>query len=198
MAPSSQTPGWAAVEEPFRVLYGAEPPDHRALPRGHRPPAEGAVLHGISAYRAQDHWHLVTFGLSDVVAKTAGDPPGVSRFGHELTLMTPPAERAPDWAFALLLGTARVCLATGRSFHAGARLAPGAPVDGGASKLVALGLRADPLATPAAFPHGRFTFLQAVGVTEMEFRLMRRAGTLVVLEKLAARDPLLRTDPERG
>jgi hypothetical protein len=121
-----------------------------------------------------------------------------SGFGHELTLTTPASDRAPDWAFDLLLGTARVCVTHARPFHAGARLAPGAPVDGGGSALVALGLREDPLVTPVAFPFGTFVLLQAVGVTDVEYRLMQRAGTLKVLERLALRDPLLRTDPRRA
>lgn len=195
---ADNAPGWDSIEATARAVYGGAAPDHRAPPPQQQPPHEGGVLNGISAYRADDHWRLVTFGLTDLFAKTAGDPAGVSHFGHELTLTTPPTDRAPDWAFELLMGTARVVATHGRPFHAGARLAPGGPVDGAASKLVALGLRADPVLKPATFPFGKYLFLQAVGVTDVEFRLMRRAGTLMVLDRLAVRDPLLLTDPARG
>jgi hypothetical protein len=191
-------PGRAAIEQAFAAVYPDGPAEHRALPPAERPPAPGGVLAGISAYRADDRWHLVTFGLTDLAAKTENERPQTSHFGHELTLMVPPAERPPDWAFDLLLGVAKVCVTHGRPFHAGARMAPGAPVDGARSKIVAVGLRLDPLVVPSAFPFGRYVLLQAVGVQEVEYRLMRRAGTLKVLEQLALRDPLLRTDPARG
>ncbi|MGX6450270.1 hypothetical protein ACVU7I_19695, partial [Patulibacter sp. S7RM1-6] len=76
------------------------------------------------------------------------------------------------------------------------RLAPGAPLDGADSALVALGLRADPVVAIAGA--GAPPVLQLVGVTLGEYLLMQRVGTATVLERLAARDPLLRTDPGRG
>jgi hypothetical protein len=193
-----RAPGWESITEAFSAVHGRAPDEHRAVRADGRSPAGGAVLHGISAYRGADHWHLVTLGLTELFAKPADQPPAVSGWGHELTLLTPASPTAPDWAFELLLGVARTCVTHGRAFHAGARLAPGAPLDGGASALVAIGLRADPLVRPTRFPFGRYEFLQAVGVTTGEFKLMRRAGTLMVLERLAVRDPLLRTDPSRA
>jgi hypothetical protein len=191
-------PGWDSIEAAFRARYGDAAPEHRAPPPGEQPPAEGAALNGISAYRGDDHWHLVTFGFTELFAKAPEDDPEVSGWGHELTLLTPPAEHPPDWAFALLMGVARTARAVGRPFHAGARLAPGEPVDGAGSGLVALGLREDPLVTPTAFPFGRYAFLQVVGVTAGEYGVMRKVGTDLVLAKLAERDPLLRTDPARA
>jgi hypothetical protein len=94
----------------------------------------------------------------------------------------------------LLDGAARTAVAFGRPLHDGARMAPGAPVDGAGSGLVALGIRTDPLVRPA----GPAVVLQAVGVTLGEHALMGRVGTALVLDRLAARDPLLRTDPSRA
>lgn len=198
MSGDAEEPGRTAIDAAFRVVYPDGPVEHRAAPPAERPPAPGAVLAGISAYRAEDRWHLVTLGLTDLAAKTDGDRPQMSRFGHELTLLTPPSPAPPDWAFTLLLGIARVVVTHGRPMYAGARMAPGAPVDGAGSKLVGIALREDPLVTPAAFPFGHWVLLQAVGVLEVEHRLMRRAGTLKVLQQLALRDPLLLTDPARG
>lgn len=155
---------------------------------------EGDVLGGIAAYRAADHWHLVTLGLADVVPDPRDGSPDPDRLGQELTLLVPAADRPPAWAFSLLDGAARTAIAVGRPFHAGARMAPGAPVDGAGSGLVALGVRADPLVA-AAGPH---EVLQLVGVTSGEYLLMQRVGTALVLERLAARDPLLLTDPARA
>ena len=180
--------GVPAVEAAFAAHYGDG--TTRLLARA----APGDVLEGIAAYRGGEHWHLVTVGLADHVpeARDGGAAPGP--FAQELSLLTPGADRPPAWAFALLDGAARTAAALGRPLHDGARMAPGAPVDGAGSGLVALGIRTDPLVRPA----GQETVLQAVGITLGEHALMGRVGTALVLERLAARDPLLRTDPARA
>ncbi|WP_022927910.1 suppressor of fused domain protein [Patulibacter americanus] len=181
----------SAVRRAFAAVHG--PPQARlpAPPLAAGRAADAPLPVGVDAHRFGEGWHLVTAGLADV--RPAGDGP-TEPLGQELTVIVPAADRPPEWAFSLLLGTARTSVAVGRAFHAGARLAPGAPLDGGDSGLVAVGLRDDPLVTVEDGP----TLLQAVGVTNGEFLLMQRVGTLVVLERLAARDPLLRTDPSRA
>jgi hypothetical protein len=124
----------------------------------------------------------VTLGLS-------AEPGG---FGQELTLRTPPAEQPPVWGFELLAGVARTlrrrAAACTRRAHG-----PGEPVDGAGSGLVALGVREDPLVSWTAC-----LLLQVVGVSAGEYGVMGKVGTALVLDKLAARDPLLRTDPSRA
>lgn len=177
------TPGWNRIDASFRAVHGPGAPVHRARP----PSADGAVLAGVSAYRGDALWHLVTLGLT---APDGLDPEET----HELTVLTPPAEAPPDWAFALLVGVAHTVRAAGRPLHAGARLAPGEPLDGAGSGLVAVGVRDDPLVVLPGGPALR----QVVGITAGEHALMGRVGTALVLEKLAARDALLRTDPARA
>jgi len=185
--PEPTRPG-PSVEAAFAAHYG-----DGAVRRVARAP-DGDVLRGIAAYRGDDHWHLVTLGLSAVEPPGRDGAASPGPFAQELTLLTPAADVPPAWAFALLDGAARTAIAVGRPFHAGARLAPGAPVDGAGSGLVALGIRPDPLVVPT----GPYLLLQAVGVTTGEHLLMQRVGTELVLERLAARDPLLRTDPARA
>jgi hypothetical protein len=180
----------SAVRRAFAAVYG--PPQARLpAPRAAGGTAEETLPVGVDAHRSDDGWHLVTHGLAAV--RPGGDGPA-EPLAQELTVIVPPADRPPEWAFALLLGTARTSVAVGRPFHAGARLAPGGPLDGRDSGLVAVGLREDPVVAVEGGP----ALLQAVGVTNGEFLLMQRVGTLVVLERLAGRDPLLRTDPSRA
>lgn len=189
-------PGWADIGAAFRRTYAGAQQAHRVPSPDRAPPAEGAHLHAVHAYRGEDHWHLVTVGLTDPGLPGPNAPvKGVDGgWGYELTLLTPAADAPPAWAFELLTGIARTGVTLGRPFHAGARLAPGAPVDGAASELVAIGLRADPLVRP----DGNARLLQAVGVTVGEYKLMQRVGTALVLGRLAQRDPLLVTDPVRA
>jgi hypothetical protein len=64
--------GWKAIESAFTSIYGNQEPKHwgTLLPYslGGKDP-----LHGISAYKAvvdgQCHWHLVSFGLTELWAK---------------------------------------------------------------------------------------------------------------------------------
>lgn len=190
MTHEPQANALSAVRRAFATVYG--PPQARlpAPPPGPAGAPDGPLPVGVDAHRREDGWHLVTAGLATV--RPAGDD--AEPLGQELTVIVPAAERPPEWAFSLLLGTARTSVAVGRPFHAGARLAPGAPLDGGESGLVAVGLRNDPVVAIDDGP----ALLQAVGVTNGEFLLMQRVGTLVVLERLAQRDPLLRTDPTRA
>ncbi len=165
MAPvNTELPAWAELA----ARAGLEPAG-----RWTAPPAQQAAtgVTAIEVLRGPEHWHLVADGPT-------------------LSLLAPPAERAPDWAFTVLLGAAGTAHAAGRSLHANARLAPGPPLDGARSNLVALGLRPDPILGPR--------LLQLVGLTAGEHALMGRVGTALVLEKLAARDALLRLDPNRA
>lgn len=182
---STDHPAPASVEAAFATHYGPGPV---ASAGGAGP------LRGIAVHRGAEHWHLVTLGLATKVPPPREGRAAPDALGHELTLLLPPLSEPPAWAFGLLDGAARTAVAVGRPFHVGARMAPGAPVDGGRSGLVATGVRADPVLPEAAGA----SVLQLVPVTAGEFLLMQRAGTALVLERLAARDPLLRTDPTRA
>ncbi len=181
------------VERAFTAVHGAGPA-HRVRPE------DGAVA-GIAAYplAGGTGWHLVTHGLAEelgqeltVIVPPAGAPgAAAARAGAPTTAADAPPP--PAWAFEVLAGVARTLRAAGRGLHPGARLAPGEPLDGRTTGLVALGVREDPLVTVPGL-----ALLQVVGVTAGEHALMGRVGTALVLEKLAARDALLRTDPARA
>jgi hypothetical protein len=155
---------------------------------------QGGALRGIVVHRGDDVLHLVTVGLAGRVPQGRDGAPAGAPLGHELTVLLPSSDEPPGWAFALLDGAARTALAVGRPFHAGARMAPGGPVDGAGSGLVAVGVRADPVLPEV----GTTDVLQLVSVTAGEYLLMQRVGTALVLDRLAARDPLLRTEPSRA
>ncbi|WP_026912167.1 suppressor of fused domain protein [Patulibacter minatonensis] len=154
----------------------------------------GGALRGIAVHRGEGLLHLVTIGLAARVPQGRDGAPDAGPLGHELTVLLPAADEPPAWAFSLLDGAARTALSVGRPFHAGARMAPGGAVDGAGSGLVAVGVRADPVIDPP----GPVEVLQLVSVTAGEYLLMQRVGTALVLDRLAVRDPLLRTDPSRA
>lgn len=91
MATTDAAPGWDAIDAALARLYpGVEPwhvaPDVPTRLGGDDP------LHGISAYRRDDpvpHWHLVTYGMSELYEKVSDDP-DYSGWGFELTLRVVP------------------------------------------------------------------------------------------------------------
>jgi hypothetical protein len=183
--PSAPPPPDSPVEGAFQAVYGAG--------SGRVASSDDGLLRGIAAYRGDRHWHLVTLGLAAIDPPRREGATSSGPLGHELSLIVPAAPSPPPWAFGLLDGAARTAVAVGRPFHAGARMAPGPPVDGAGSGLVAIAMREDPVVVATDVP-----LLQAVGVTQGEYLLMQRVGTALVLERLAARDRLLTTDPARA
>ena len=124
----------------------------------------------MSAYAEADHWHLVTYGLTELFAKES-DEPEISGFGYELTMRVPRTgeDGPPDWPFELLAkfaGAAR----TGHDFAVGHRLQA----------------------------NGSFEFYELVGITPDELAEMQASSsTAAVVDRLAASNPLLITDPTR-
>jgi suppressor of fused len=188
-------PGWDAIDGALAALYPDVDPLHVAPTPG---PAFGGGVQGISAFPAEGHWHLVTYGLSELYEKESDDP-DLSGYGYELTLRVSRAAsdgRPPDWALNLLEQVARV-QRSGVDFWIGHRLDAG-PIDGESSGLTHLAFAVDPELGRIDTPHGELTFLQLVGVTEDEAAAMRASTTEEVLAGLAGGNPLLVTDVARA
>jgi|SRR5688572_15645144 len=65
-------PGWDAITSVFEAAYpGQTNPVHRAplVYRMHDLSENAAAFDGVSAYDAGDHWHLVTYGLTELYGK---------------------------------------------------------------------------------------------------------------------------------
>ena len=74
-------PGWAAIDDALARLYPDQVPHQFASQRAYEPDAE-SPLPAIAVYEARrpDHWHFVTYGLSELFDKSSADPE-VSGFG---------------------------------------------------------------------------------------------------------------------
>lgn len=59
-------PGWDAITGVFDTLYPGIEPVHIGYTPGL---AFGSGLQGCSAYRASDHWHYITYGLTELWSK---------------------------------------------------------------------------------------------------------------------------------
>jgi len=190
--PSS--PGWDAITGALERLYPGVVPRHLAPMPG---PAFGGGVQGISAYPNGDHWHLVTYGLSELYAKESEDPDR-SGWGFELTIRVGPmTDEPPLWAFNLLERIAQETRHAGTVFSVGHRLDSQSPIDGDRSPFTALAFTLDPTLGTLATVNGRLDFIQVVGITANELVEMKASSTESVLTRIGATNTYLATDPAR-
>jgi suppressor of fused-like protein len=165
-------------------------------------PGRGAAapLAEVAASRVEGpppHWHLVTYGLSELDAKES-DRAEVSGWGFELTLRLVWGDDTPDWAVDLLTSLAAYVWETGHPFAPGHHLDLAGPLQLGSRTDLRAGLvvRDRPLGTLEG-PYGSVEFLQLVGLTADELELCRAWSTRGVVGMLATGNPLLVTDLAR-
>ena len=199
--PEPEAPGWDAITAAFDALYPGAKPAHVGYSPGL---AFGSGLQGCSAYRAADHWHYVTYGLTELWDKDPDAEPGISGWGYEFTLRAPldeADEAPPRWPFVLLEQVAKTSNQHGTLYDVGHRIDIRQPVTGEpGTALTALAITCDPrFPEPIASPNGSFDLLQIVGITAAELARMKATSTADVLGRLVADgNPLLVTDPRRA
>jgi hypothetical protein len=199
----SDAPGREAIDAACADLYDDQEPLHwaTAIPRrlgGNDP------LDGISAYRAEHeraHWHLVSYGLSELYLKEREDP-STSGYGFELTfrLAREAAEtHPPPWALDMLQNLARYVFDSGKVLEPGHHLNANGPIARDrATRLRGLLFVADPELPPIETPNGRVEFVEAVGVTLDELVAIEAWDGPRFAELVAAHHPLFITDLARG
>lgn len=185
--PSSddQAPGWDAIDAAIRPVVGDRQPLHWATGTG-LPDQDG--LWGVSAYRVEDHWFFVTYGLSELFTKVSDDQ-AVSGWGEELTFrLRADGHEPPQWAPRLMARLGQLVFQYGQPFLPGGRLeipdaANGVPP--------AVCWTEDPLLPPVVGPFGSVQFVATVGVPLALVERMRSSSTASVLDSLREANPLL-------
>ena len=161
-----------------------------------------AVLQGCSAYRAHDHWHYVTYGLSNLFDEDEGENDGCSGWGYELTWRVRDlsgGDEAPGWPFTVLQRLATWAAEAPLLLEEGTRLHIGGPVtgfphtDGRDTGLTGVLLATDTQLGRISTVNGSVTFLQLVGVDADELALAQEGGSAAVLARRAREDSLLVT-----
>jgi suppressor of fused len=180
-------------------------------------PVEAVTIHRIAD---PPHWHLVTYGLTELDAKESSDPE-ISGWGFELTLRVAddaspgasgdaiapngaaangeaPGPDPPLWAVDVLASLAAYVRSSGHPFAAGHNLDLRGPIKtDSSSEITAALVVEDPVLASMAGPYGRVQFLQVVGITADELELCRSWSTEGVVDLLSRDDPLLVTRLDR-
>ncbi|CAI5775129.1 suppressor of fused homolog isoform X2 [Podarcis lilfordi] len=164
---------------------------------------------GSPSQNVPEHWHYVSFGLSDLYGDnrvhefTGSDGP--SGFGFELTfrLKRETGESAPPtWPAELMQGLARYVFQSENTFCSGDHVSWHSPLDNSESRIQHMLLTEDPQMQPVQTPFGVVTFLQIVGVCTEELHAAQQWNGQGILELLrtvpVAGGPWLITDMRRG
>jgi len=200
--PDDLSPGWDVITHALERLYPEQEPRHFGTLIRYRLGGPDP-LDGLSAWKRLDpvpHWHIVTYGLSELYEKE-NDDPDISGFGFELTFRPtcdPAEEEPPMWALNFLQNLARYVFQTGNVFRDGDWM----PINGPLSHDVDTALRsiaiaADPELPALRTPFGEVAFLQVVGLTEDEERAAKRWKTARLLDTFRPALPLLVSDLRR-
>lgn len=173
------TPGWDAITNEFQRIYPREKnPRHYASlinwKLGGTDP-----LKGISVYESRDAYHFVTYGMSELYEKVTDDET-YSGFGMEFTLRLKKKRYADlegelRCIAGILQDIARISFKEGELFgpyeyiYTGQEI--GFDVDG-KSMLTGFITVPDTLAHTLNTPNGKVEFIELVGVTDAELKMV--------------------------
>ena len=188
--------GWQTIERELVSIYGEAEPQHwgtvvRFSTGGDDP------LDGVSAYDAGDHWHYVSYGLTELYEKVS-KVEEQSGWGFELTfrLSKGGTGEAPVWPVMMLQSIARYVYSSGNPLMPGDYMDLNGPLaENSQSALSAVAVGQD-VELPNAIngPHGVFGFHQLVGITADELAAAMSWNTAGLLDLVAKRQPKLVTD----
>jgi hypothetical protein len=194
--------GWDAITAACEAVYPRQTDPPHFAPTA--PPDESPdQVRGLSAYQATHpvrHWHLVTYGFSELGGKEWGFPQE-SGWGFELTVRPArdPADGCPPvWALNLLFNTGRYVKRTSNPFVEGCTIdLNGTIAPGEDTNIRAVAFVADPQLGVLRTPNGVLRFVQMVGLTLDEYHACEDWRPEKVLSLLRANNPLLVTDLNR-
>ncbi|MCP2337796.1 suppressor of fused domain protein [Actinomadura rupiterrae] len=216
-----ESPGWNAIDEALRPIYGDAEPRHWGTILNYRLGGPDP-LDGVSAYPRDGHWHYVSYGMSELYEKES-DNPDESGWGFEFTfrLARPDAavaesgedgesgeggesgadgeDEPPVWPVNLMQNLARYVYSSGNWFAPGHHMNANGPLalDREECTLTALMFAEDPELGTIDTPNGRLQFLQLVGLTPDEYEAARTWNSASLTELFASRLPLLVSDITR-
>lgn len=193
------SPGWDAIRDALHAVYGRPPDAHYGTVVPFRLGGPDPI-DAFSVWRTGDVLHYVTYGFTELHQKETDDP-AVSGYGFELTFrLRHPGDDVPLWPMSLVQNLARYVFKTGNVFAPGHHLDANGPIARDEpTALCAIAFAEDPdLPAGVESPHGRFRFVQIVGLTRGEYDAVLRWNTAGVLDRLRERLPALETELGRA
>lgn len=200
------SPGWDCIDDLLNKRYGDQEPKHFATTIKHSMGGEDP-LDGISIYQSNsggiEHFHIVTYGFSELYYNEEAVNEDFSKFGFELSFRLKPYAddgEFPIWALNMLQNIARYVFSSGNWFEENHYLNAKGPIRQDCdTNITALAFCIDPELETIDTPHGEVQFLQVYGLTNNEFEAINSRGDNAesLLQQHKTTNPLLITDLAR-
>jgi suppressor of fused len=204
-APSESAPGWDAIAAACAAAHPGLKEHHLGTVIKY---ALGGPdpLDGVSVFVCRDHWHFVSFGLSDLYRKT--DDGDTSGWGFELTFRLRhdgsadiDEQQPPMWPVVMMQSLARYVMGSGAILWVGDHIDASNVLDEEDSAYRAIAIVLDPELGEIDSPHGPLEFRQIVLISEDELEACKVWNSGGLLSVLAESNPLWISDavatPER-
>ena len=196
-------PGWDAIDARLEALYPGQKPRHYGTQMHKRALFGGdQYLDGYSVYEAEDHLHVVTYGMSELYINEESFGGEWSKWGYEMSIRLPKcAEDDFMWAIDMLANLARYTFTSKRFFEPFQYISGGGnPIKvGSESKLTGLLIVSDPALEGTDTVHGRLEFMQMVGITQAELDAVMadKSQAQPLLARMQEENPMYITDLSR-
>jgi hypothetical protein len=199
--------GWFFLDQKLETVYGKKEPRHYGA---EVPYVIGGAdpLDGVSIFDSEvqeTHYHLTTYGLSELYYDADSVGGDFSKWGFEFTFRLKPFgedEGDPFWAIEVLNNLARYVFETENWFEENHFVPINEPIRlDTETEIVGVIFVEDPELGKVETPHGAVTFLQMVGITAKELAVLMETPTIEAVEALANTlrkdNPLMITDLNR-
>lgn len=162
--------GWQAIDNTLKKVYNEEPRHYGPLcgvyfAAGGTDPIDGISIYDSSKH--QNHYHLVTYGLSELYFNPDKAGGEFSKWGFEFTFrLVPFAEDKgdPDWVMQVFNNLARYVFNSGRWFEQNQFIPANGPIRlNTETQIVGFVTTLDPELGCIETPHGEVSFIQLVG-----------------------------------
>lgn len=197
--------GWDCIDRQLLTVYPEQEPKHYATMLKYILGGEDP-LDGISVYESekqQPHYHLVSYGFSELYYDEESCGNEFSKFGFELTFrLKKENDDNLNWAINLMQNLAKYVFSSGKWFDEYHFIPANGPIrleyD---TDITALAFVTDPELGRIQTPHGEVQFLQMVGITTAEYESLlqnpKTNETEKLIRQLQQKNELLITDLDR-
>lgn len=172
------TPGVDAIQEAMELLYPLQDPQNYSADVNRRAAFGGDLyLDGVSIYHSRKGYkHLVTYGMTELYINEEMFETAQNGMGYEMTMKV--KEETFEkcmWAVNILNVLARFTYTQGQFFSPGQFINLAGPItfDGKKTKITALLTVEDTELQPTYSVYGETTFLQLVGITDEEAKVLQ-------------------------
>ncbi|MCD8261459.1 MAG: suppressor of fused domain protein [Bacteroides sp.] len=197
-------PGWEMIDTCMERLYGDQQPEHYGTNLTARASMGGdQYLDGYSIYTSgKGYKHIVTYGMSDLYADPERYGQEYNGWGYEITMkLAAESARECMWAIDMMANLARYTFRSQKWFESYHYIAgDGTSVNRDVpSAITALLIVEDTELPEVDTVHGKLGFMQLVGITEPEMRVLRSDPSRVkeLVEAMKQDNPQLSTDLKR-